>query len=53
MSPRTQGRLALAAVAAALAVVLAANAHLVVAAFRSQPACVSVDGAVLPAKRVC
>lgn len=43
-------------IAGALAVIvsfIAANVHLVGVAFQTQPACVAVDGAAIPAKRVC
>ncbi|WP_157966210.1 hypothetical protein [Oceanibium sediminis] len=53
MTARGQKRLALLAAVAAVGLLLAANAHLVMAAFRSQPDCVAVEGAVAPAKRVC
>lgn len=53
MTPRAQGRLALAAAAAGLMLVLAANAQLFLAAVRSQPGCVAVEAAAAPAKRAC
>lgn len=53
MTPRAQRRLALAGAAAALGLVLAANAHLVAVAVDSQPDCVAVDGGAAPAKRAC
>lgn len=53
MSTGLQKRLALIAALAALGLVLAANAHLVVVAFGSQPACVATDDAAAPARRAC
>lgn len=52
MTVRMQKRLALAAAAAALGLLVAANAHLVAVAFSSHPGCVAVEG-TLPAKRAC
>lgn len=53
MTPRTQRRLAIGAAVVALAVVVAANAQLLSAAFQSQPECVAVEGGAAPAKRAC
>lgn len=53
MSTALQKRLALIAALAAMALVLAANAHLVVVAFGSQPACVATEAAAAPARRAC
>lgn len=53
MSAALQKRLALVAALAAMALVLAANAHLVVVAFGSQPACVATHDAAAPARRAC
>lgn len=53
MTARTQGRLAIAAAAAGLVLLVAANAQMLVAAIRSQPGCVAVEGSAAPAKRAC
>ncbi len=53
MKPATQKRLALGAAILGLAVVLGANVHLVIAAFRSQPPCVANAGAPMPARPAC
>ena len=53
MTPRTQKRLALAAAALGLTLVIAANVQLVVAAFRSQPPCVANANAPMPARPAC
>lgn len=53
MTATSQRRLALIAAGTALTVILAANAHLLVAAFGSQPDCVLAEGAAIPAKRSC
>ena len=53
MSHLTQKRLAVLGALAFVGLLVAANAQLVTAAFRSQPACVAVDGAATPSKRVC
>lgn len=52
MSPRAQKHLAIAAALTAVAVLVGANARLLVAAFGSQPACTLAAGAA-PAKRAC
>lgn len=49
----TQRRLAIAGTIAALGVFIAANAQFMIAAFRSQPDCVAVADAAMPAKRAC
>lgn len=53
MTSATQTRLALAAAVLGLMVVIGVNAHLVVAAFRSQPPCVAKAGAPMPARPAC
>ena len=53
MTAAMQKRLAWGAAAVALAVFGFANAHLIAAAYQSQPACVAVEGAAMPAKRAC
>lgn len=53
MTPATQKPLAVAAVALGLMLVLGANAHLVIAAFHSQPDCVAKPDAPLPARPAC
>lgn len=53
MTPATQKRLAVAGVALGLMLVLGANAHLVVAAIRSQPPCIAKASAPLPAQPAC
>lgn len=53
MTTMTQKRLALAAAALGLLLLAVANAHLVVAALRSQPACVVDAAAPLPARPAC
>lgn len=53
MTGRTQRRLAILGAAVALGVFVAANVHLVSAAFRSQPECVIVEDAAVPARRAC
>jgi hypothetical protein len=53
MTTRTQKRLAIGAALLLVAVVLAANARLLVAAVGSQPDCVPIDNAAAPAKRLC
>lgn len=53
MTRARQRSLAIAAAAAVAAAFLAANAHLVTVASRSQPACVATDAGPLPAKRDC
>jgi hypothetical protein len=53
MRATIQKRLAIACALAALAVFATANAHFVATAFRSQPKCTAIEGAPLPAKRVC
>lgn len=53
MTVRDQKRLALLGAAAAIGILIAANAHLVLAALGSQPDCVAVEGAAMPAKRAC
>ncbi len=53
MTRRGQKIAALSAAATALAVLLAANAHLVAVALGSQPDCVVVEGAAAPAKPAC
>lgn len=52
MSTGAQKRLAILAALTVLGLILAANAHLVVVAVGSQPACVAIDGAE-PSKRAC
>lgn len=49
----TQKRLAIAGAVAAVSLFVAANAQFIAAAFRSQPACVAVANAAMPAKRTC
>ena len=53
MNATVQKRLALLGALAALGLVIAANAHLLVVALESRPACVAVEGAAAPAKRAC
>lgn len=53
MTARVQKRLAIAGGLALLGTFIAANAHFINAAFRSQPACVAVPDAAAPAKRAC
>lgn len=53
MTLRRQKYLAAFGALVAVGIVLAANAHLVVVAFESQPACVAVADAAQPAKRAC
>ena len=53
MTARTQRHLALLGGAAVIGLVLAANAHLVIVALGSQPACAAVEGAAVPAKPSC
>lgn len=53
MTNATQKRLAIAGALAALGVFVAANAHLIGLAFKTQPACVVVAGDAMPAKRAC
>ncbi len=53
MSDLAQKRLAIAGVVAAAALFVGANVQLFSAAFRSQPECVAVEGAAMPAKSVC
>jgi len=53
MSVATQKRLAILGAVAAVALLVAANAHLVTSAVRSQPPCVAVDGAAAPARPAC
>lgn len=48
-----QKTLAIAAAVLGLGVFVAANVHLVMAAFRSAPACTAPEGAAQPARRVC
>ena len=52
MTVRTQKRLAIAAALAVTVAFLAANAHLVVVAMRSQPDCKAATGA-MPARHAC
>lgn len=54
MTPRRQKRLAIAAAVIGLGVFLAANAHLAIVAYQSQPPCTAADEtAPMPAKPVC
>lgn len=53
MTVVTQRRLAWAGAAVLIAVFIAANLHLVLAAVRSQPDCVVRDGASVPARHSC
>lgn len=53
MTSRNQKHLALLGAFVVLGLILAANAHLLTRALSSQPACVAVDSASAPAKRVC
>ena len=53
MTPSRQRILAIAAAVAVAAAFLAANAHLVTVAVRSEPACVATDAVPLPARHVC
>ncbi len=52
MTPRVQKRLALAGAIAAAALFVAANAHLLTVALRSQPECMARAHAE-PARRAC
>lgn len=49
----TQKQLAITCAIIAVGLFIAANAQLFGAALRSQPACVAVADAAMPAKRVC
>ncbi|WP_374644211.1 hypothetical protein [Tabrizicola sp.] len=53
MSPARQRSLALAGAAAVIAVFLAANIHLVIAAVGSQPACTALADGPAPARHSC
>ena len=53
MTLARQRRLALAGAATVITVILVANLHLVLAAVGSQPDCVAVAGAPLPARHSC
>lgn len=53
MTPSRQRWLVLAGAATVIAVILVANLHLVLAAVGSQPDCVAVAGAPLPARHSC
>lgn len=53
MTIAMQKRLAIAGAVIGIAVFLAANLHLVVTAYRSQPACTLVDTSDVPARRDC
>lgn len=53
MTTATQRRLFLATVILGVALVLGANAHLVIAALQSQPDCVARPGAAMPARPAC
>ncbi len=53
MSPARQRNLALAGAAAVVAVFLAANLHLVIAAVNSQPECTAVADAPASARHSC
>jgi len=53
MTRATQKRLAIGAALVAVALVLTANAQLLVAAIGSQPDCVAVEGAAIAAKPAC
>jgi len=53
MTPARQRTLAVAAAVAVVAGFLAANAHLVTVAFRSQPACTVAEAGPAPAQHVC
>ncbi|MEI4264301.1 hypothetical protein [Roseovarius sp. D0-M9] len=49
----TQKRLAIFGAVAAASLFIVINAQFIAAAFRSQPACVAVADAAMPAKQVC
>lgn len=49
----SQKRLAIAGAVALASVFIAANAQFIAAAFQSQPACMALADALIPAKRVC
>lgn len=53
MTARMQKRLALGSALLVVALVVAANAQLLIAAIGSQPACVAIETAAAPAKRAC
>lgn len=53
MTPRMQRVLALSGAAAVVALFLGANLHLVRVATQSQPVCVAVIGAPVPARQSC
>lgn len=53
MTARTQKRLAIAGAGALVAVVLGANAQLLLAAIGSHPDCVAADAAPAPADPAC
>lgn len=53
MKPATQKWLALIGAALGIAILIAANAHLVLAAFESQPRCVLDESGPAPARRAC
>jgi hypothetical protein len=53
MSPSAQKRLALLAAALGIGLFVAANAHLVMVAIGSQPACTASDSGPAPARRAC
>lgn len=53
MSPVQQRSLALAGAAVVVAAFVAANVHLVVTAFASQPACTARPDAPVPARHIC
>lgn len=53
MTTATQKRLAIAAAILGVALVIGANANLVIAAFRSQPDCAARPGAAMPARPAC
>ncbi|WP_323005321.1 hypothetical protein [Pseudorhodobacter sp.] len=53
MTVTTQKRLAIGGALLLLGIFVAANVQLFLAAFGSQPACVAVEGAGIPAKRAC
>ncbi len=53
MKTVTQKRLAIMGALAALGIFIVANAQLITVAFRTQPACVAVTDAALPARHAC
>lgn len=53
MNARVQRRLAILGALSGAALFVAANVHLIVRAFQSQPACVVTETGPLPAQRAC